>query len=334
MEVFYDPSANLNLAEFGVQIPLTDRRVEHVVKFLESKSITYHNHVGCEINISEELIRLVHDDSHCNKLFGNENAKEKVLAETFELYDDRGQANRYKKELARYPLHHLADRVMRQANGTLVAAVKALSSGRSFFLGGGFHHAMSFGGRGFCLLNDIVIASQYLRQNHQIAKIWVIDLDVHKGDGTAELAHKDRDLVTLSIHMASAWPLDSDEFDKNGKQNPWFIPSDIDIPIAENEEDQYLAKLKVGLEKLKSHGKPDFVFVVQGSDPYEKDQLESASLIKLTLEQMLARDLMVYQELEDLAVPHCHVMSGGYGVHAHEPFVEFFRALHGKSIWA
>src|SRR5690606_33375644 len=140
----------------------------------------------------------------------------------------------------------------------------ALEKGESFFLGGGFHHAMSFGGRGFCLLNDIVIAAKWISSQKNLSNIWVIDVDAHKGDGTAELTVNDENITTFSIHMADGWPLDEDSKDSNGNLKPWFLPSDVDIPIKENEEKIYLKKLEEGLLKLeKDFGPADLAIVVQ-----------------------------------------------------------------------
>src|SRR5690606_188347 len=149
-----------------------------------------------------------------------------------------------------------------------------------------------------------------------IESAWIIDVDAHKGDGSAELTKDNPYLSTLSIHMKSNWPLDSATHDEHNQLHPWFIPSTIDIPIASGEEDQYLQQLSQGLECLKKvHPQPSMAVVVLGADPYELDELPSAQGINLSLEQMLERDLLLFRFLQNKKVPTLYVMGGGYGAH-------------------
>src|SRR5690606_35847782 len=120
--------------------------------------------------------------------------------------------------------------VLFQCRGTLAAAFHAHSHGRAFFLGGGMHHAMSFAGRGFCLLNDIVLTLRKMQQSKLIKRALVIDVDAHKGDGTAQITAHDSSIVTMSMHMAKGWPIDG-----SLGPGPWDIPSDFDIPVRSEE---------------------------------------------------------------------------------------------------
>ena len=175
-------------------------------------------------------------------------------------------------------------------------------------------------GRGFCLVNDIIIAARHMQKEHNLKNIWVIDVDAHKGDGTAAIAKDDPSIITLSAHMKNGWPLDMGD----GSED-WHLPSDIDIPISPDEN--YLELLSSGLDKLKTFTKADLCIVIQGSDPYEKDELESSVLLKLTSDQMLERDKLVFNFLNDLGIPQAYVMAGGYGSCAHEPYIKFLKSL-------
>ena len=199
----------------------------------------------------------------------------------------------------------------------------ALKKNFSFFFGGGMHHAKKNYGEGFCIINDIVIAIKKLQANNKIKTAWIIDVDAHKGDGTAELTEHDDTIITLSIHMAKGWPLNSPKFNKAGIINPSFIPSNIDIPVAKNENDKYLEKLKKGLLKLEKYPKPGIAIIVLGSDPYEKDQLESSKDLKLTLRQMKNRDLLIYNFLKAHNLPQAYLMAGGYGEYSWEVYAQF-----------
>jgi acetoin utilization deacetylase AcuC-like enzyme len=185
------------------------------------------------------------------------------------------------------------------------------------------HHAQYDRGGGFCLVNDIVIAVRRLQAEGHIRQAWVIDLDAHKGDGTAALTADDDSITTLSIHMARGWPLDQPRVDEKGRPNPSFIPSDIDIPVGEHQTDRYNARLKEGLERLKRLSDADLSIVVSGADPYEADELPSTSGMALTLEQLMERDRMVYSFLTAAAVPAAYLMAGGYGKNSWRVYAQF-----------
>ena len=331
MKIFYDEASNLELHNFGITIPLTDRRVQRIIDFLDSAGIPKFpiDEIDSEFELSLRWLEEVHTPNYAKAVVSNDELTEKALIDTFELFDTDGKPNRYDPSESKYPLTELAKRSLRQVRGTVLAAEQALLDGGAFFLGGGFHHAMSFGGRGFCFVNDLVLAAKYIQKTHGIKQIWIIDVDVHKGDGTAELCCNDASIKTLSIHMGNGWPLDDEVRIPDYQAHPWYIPSDVDIPILNSEEDSYIERLEAGLEKLLETGEPDFIFIAQGSDPFEKDQLPSSSQIKLSEDQMLARDKLVWDLVKKLAVPHCYVMSGGYGDFSHIPFINFFKLVHG-----
>lgn len=87
-----------------------------------------------------------------------------------------------------FPLSaELVERELRIANGTILGCEKAFETGVSFNIAGGTHHAFSNRGEAFCMLNDQAIAAKYLLNKKLASKILIIDLDVHQGNGTAEI---------------------------------------------------------------------------------------------------------------------------------------------------
>lgn len=114
--------------------------------------------------------------------------------------------------------------------------------------------------------------------------------------------------------MKEGWPLDSSTHDEHGNLNPCFIESDVEIGIGKNEEALYL-------------GQPDLAIIVQGSDPYEKDQLPISGLLKLSQEQLLQRDMLVYHFLKERNIPQAYVMSGGYGEYSYEIYCQFLNEI-------
>lgn len=321
--ILYQADLHPRFLDYGIEIPIADDRASKTFETLQAlhpdlKSITFDPH----FKISRADLERAHCKEYVDKIFDNPTD---AVMESYELKDQEGKYHRFSPSDKTLPLSKLVEHKLHQASGTYQAASYALNSDQHFcfYLGGGMHHAMSFHGRGFCLVNDIVIAIRKLQSENKIKHAWVIDLDAHKGDGTAEITKDDPSITTLSIHMKDGWPLDDGDLSK-----PWHIPSDIDIAVAEGEEDLYLKKLQMGLAELEgTFSHPDLCIVVDGSDPYELDQLASSSLLKLSKEQMLERDMMVYRFLKNKLIPQTYVIAGGYGSHSWEIYFQFLNRI-------
>ncbi len=324
--VIYDPEEKVTLYEFGIQIPVSESRVTHTFEKLQAHRILggrikeWHIETVKEKITKTDLLR-VHSQEFVENLLSEELENEIIKA--YELIDSKGKYYRYNPGAARLPLTQLYETTLRKVSGTFQCCKVALEKGFCFYFGGGLHHAQREYGNGFCLLNDIVIAIRKLQAENAISNAWVIDVDVHKGDGTAALTVGDESVTTLSIHMAEGWPLDSKKYDDTGKLKRSFIPSDIDIPIAAGEEHTYVTKLEQGLRKLEILPKPDIAIVVSGADPYEKDELPSTKLLNLSLNQLKERDQLVYNFLKNNDIPRAYLMAGGYGDSSWEVYGQF-----------
>ncbi len=100
-----------------------------------------------------------------------------------------------------FPLtQHLVDREIIIANGTVECAFHALTYGVSMNIAGGTHHSFTNRGEGFCLLNDIAIAANELLFKNAVKRILVVDLDVHQGNGTAQIFRNEPRVFTFSMH--------------------------------------------------------------------------------------------------------------------------------------
>ena len=100
----------------------------------------------------------------------------------------------------------LVEREFIIAGGTVEGAMKSLESGLSFNIAGGTHHAYSTHGEAFCMLNDQAIAGRYLLDHQHAKKVLIIDLDVHQGNGTAEIFKKEDRVFTFSMHGQKNYP--------------------------------------------------------------------------------------------------------------------------------
>ena len=324
--ILYDPHLAIGMYPFGIQIPVKDSRARKTYGHLAS-----HPRLGpvrdrwlCS-TITDALMPEDLERAHCpryvQRLFGEEFEQE--LIRTYELIDEQGNYHRYDPAAASRPLADMRQWILTKASGTFQACRMALDSGFCFYFAGGMHHAQYDRGAGFCLINDIVVAIRRLQAEGRIRQAWVLDLDAHKGDGTAALTAEDASITTLSIHMARGWPLDQPQRDETGRPNPSFTPSDIDIPIGAGEDAVYNERLGKGLDQLAGFPPPGLAVVVSGSDPYEADELPSTGGLALTLEQLMTRDRLVYDFLQAAGVPAAYLMAGGYGEHSWRVYAQF-----------
>lgn len=326
--ILYNPECDLKFSEYGVEIPIVDDRAFKVFEALkeEDPSLSYFPLEKIPLLRREDL-ELAHNKDFIDRLYGSYADLEREILRCYELLDEKGHYHRYNPKKAKKDFTRAFDIVLKQAGLTYEAARTALQTGFCYFLGGGMHHAMSFGGRGFCLINDIVIALRKLQQEKKIKTAWVIDVDAHKGDGTAEITKMDKSIATLSLHMKEGWPLDS-----GSVRDPWFIPSNVDVGIDVGEEGIYLEELKAALNKLeKNYPHPDLAIVVNGADPFLADLLESTEKLKLTKEQLLERDKIIYEFLKVRSIPQAYVMAGGYGNRAWEIYMQFLQFVRKSS---
>jgi acetoin utilization deacetylase AcuC-like enzyme len=333
--ILYDTTITMSLAPFGILIPVRDSRATRTFDALSDHptigpDVERWHHPTITERLSREDLLRVHSPGYVQRLHSD--GLEAEILSTYELIAADGSYHRYAPETARYPLSRLFERMMRKAAGSAQCARLALAHGFCFYFGGGMHHAYRDYGSGFCLINDIVIAARKLKAEGLVQRVWIIDVDAHKGDGTAALTAEDGSIVTLSVHMASGWPLDGPRRLENGAPNPAFIPSDIDIPIETGEEPYYIDRLRSGLEKLERMDRADLAIVVDGADPFEGDELPSTSGLKLSLDQMLARDRLIYRFLRHRGVPAAFLMAGGYGDDVWQVYARFLTWVLGDAV--
>jgi acetoin utilization deacetylase AcuC-like enzyme len=309
------------LAEFGIEIPVLDTRATRTLDELQA-----HPTIGRRVTRNlitsrgealrrEDLLR-AHDPAYIERLANGDRIG--ALYEAYELLDEQGNYQRYSPAHAHYPLEELYEVMLTRASGTLHCMREALGAGFCFYFGGGFHHAHYDFGHGFCPINDVVIAARKMQAEGEIRSVWVIDSDAHKGDGTAAITRDDPSIRTLSIHMAKGWPLSRFPLTRGGRLHPSFIPSDIDIPISAGREAEYTDLLQEGLMQLDEYPRPDIAVVLFGADPYERDLLDSAKLLRLTMGQLQMRDSAIRSFLAERKIPSAYLMAGGYGPHSWE----------------
>lgn len=183
------------------------------------------------------------------------------------------------------------------ANGTVGCARFALEHGVAMNIAGGTHHAFTDRGEGFCLLNDIAIAAHDLLDHGLATKILVIDLDVHQGNGTAQIFRDDPRVFTFSMHGANNYPLIKES-------------SDLDIGLADGTANRfYLGILDYNLKNLLDQVEPDFLFFQSGVDILGTDKLGRLAVTRAGCRE---RDRMVLSLAKQYQIPIVASMGGGY----------------------
>ncbi|MDX1905088.1 MAG: histone deacetylase, partial [Thermonemataceae bacterium] len=191
----------------------------------------------------------------------------------------------------------LVQREITIAQGTIDCALYAQKYGIAMNIAGGTHHAFSNKGEGFCLLNDVAIASNYLISNNLAKNILIIDLDVHQGNGTAEIFQDNPAVFTFSMHGEKNYPLFKEK-------------SDLDIALPDGTDDKiYLYLLKTTLAQLIEAQQADFLFYISGVDVLSTDKLGRLSL---SINGAKERDKFVLETAKQYKIPLAISMGGGY----------------------
>ena len=276
MQIFYTDTFVLPLPE-GHKFPMT--KYERVRESLLSQNIVAPEHLQIpRAATSQELL-----DAHCPEYV------HRVLEGKLTDKETRRIGFPWSKAMV--------ERSLRSVGATLEATEAALKYGLGINLAGGTHHGFTDRGEGFCVFNDVVVASRQIQKQHQNSKILIIDCDVHQGNGTAAMTEEADSIFTFSIHGAKNYPYHK-------------YPSDLDIALPDGTGDEeYLQELEQALQNITARFEPDLVFYLAGADPYMHDRFGRLGLTKQGLQE---RDHCVFSWCEGHQIPLVITMAGGY----------------------
>jgi len=185
------------------------------------------------------------------------------------------------------------------SKGTVQCALYAQEYGIAMNIAGGTHHSFTNRGEGFCILNDFAIAANYLLHHQLAKKILIIDLDVHQGNGTAQIFRDQEAVFTFSLHGAKNYPVRKEK-------------SDLDIGLPDKTEDElYLKTVRETLPLLLDKVQPDFIFYLAGVDILATDKLGRLAVSRAGCKQ---RDKFVLELCKKNNIPVAISMGGGYSV--------------------
>ena len=188
--------------------------------------------------------------------------------------------------------------------GTIDACFLALNQGWAINIGGGFHHAHTDYGEGFCIYADIPIAIHKVL-NTVIPHtpnfiIMIIDLDAHQGNGSISILRDNPHVVFFDMYNKEAPPYE-DTLEQKINYN---------LPCLTGITDQeYLRVLRENLPLALDRTKPDLVIYNAGSDILQYDPLGHMNVSQAGL---WARDLFVFQCAQERHIPIAMTLAGGY----------------------
>jgi acetoin utilization deacetylase AcuC-like enzyme len=278
-QVFYiafDPVYILPLPE-GHRFPMI--KYELIPEQLIYEGLISEKNLVSPAKVQEDIILLCHEQGYWERLKNLQLSEAEIRRSGFPLSAG------------------LVERELRIAQGTINCCLYALEHQISFNVAGGTHHAGSNWAEGFCLLNDQAIAANYLLSKGLSSRILIIDLDVHQGNGTAEIFRNEERVFTFSMHADKNFPFRKEQ-------------SNLDIGLPDGTSDQeYLTLLLAHLNVLFAKHEPDFVFYLAGVDILSTDKLGK---LNISTKACKERDEMVLGFCKKLKIPVQVSMGGGY----------------------
>ncbi|CAK0806027.1 unnamed protein product [Prorocentrum cordatum] len=199
----------------------------------------------------------------------------------------------------------LVRRTRLEVAGTVLAARLALQRGLACHTAGGTHHAHRSWGSGYTILNDLAVAALLLLREGLVSRPLVCDLDVHQGDGTAEILAGEPRAFTFSVHCKDNFP-----FGFKGMSHLGADRSDLDVGLAAGTADQgYFGALEAHLPCALDLHRPDLVLYDAGVDVHADDGL---GRLGVSWGGLRRREDVVLEACLSRKIPIVCVIGGGY----------------------
>ena len=279
------------VAKIGDDHKFPINKFGELAKYLIKNNIVkkFHKPFAC----SEETLKRVHSEIYIKNVINKTLDQFTVKKIGFPLIDS------------------VVQRSLVATGGTVLASKLAIKNGVACNTAGGSHHANFEGGAGYCVFNDVAVAAQYLIDRGLAGRVLIVDLDVHQGNGSADIFKNNKNVFTFSMHSKTNYP---------AKKSI----SDLDVELEDNTEDaQYIKILKFYLNQLNQENF-DYVFYIAGVDIHFNDRLGK---LKVSDEGIKKRDEIVTENFFSKGVPLCGVLGGGYNKDF-EKLVELHSILH------
>ena len=279
------------IAKIGDDHKFPINKFSELANYLIKRKIVknFHKPYPC----SEETLKRAHSEIYIKNVINKTLDKESIKKIGFPLVDS------------------VVKRSLVATGGTVLASKLAIKNGIACNTAGGSHHANFEGGAGYCVFNDVAVGAQYLLDRGLAGRILIIDLDVHQGNGNADIFKDNRNVFTFSMHSKTNYP---------AKKSI----SNLDVELEDNTEDkEYIKILKFYLDQLNEENF-DYVFYIAGVDIHFNDRLGK---LKISDEGIRERDEIVTKNFFSKGIPLCGVLGGGYNKDFNK-LVELHSILH------
>lgn len=287
--VIYSPSYDLTVEVPESVHPVDIRKSSHVFNELVKRGLIQAGQEMAPERLNDSDLAAVHTPEHLQRLHDPAS-----LAKIFEV------AAVGRMAMADID-HEILDPMRYQAGGSVMAGEAALEHGWSINLGGGYHHASSDHGHGFCAIADVTLAVQSLRAKHpEIRNVMIVDLDAHQGDGYAKDFKDDPSVFIVDVYARNLFPKDEDAQERINVGQPMAL-------FASDAE--YLPVIERVLADADKDFAPDFIIYIAGTDILDGDRLGRASVSR---HGVIERDEMVFKYALDRQIPIAMLFGGGY----------------------
>ena len=170
------------------------------------------------------------------------------------------------------------------------------------------HHATPNRAMGFCLFNNIAIAAKYA-QNVGYKRVFIVDFDVHHGNGTQDIFYEDNTVFYFSTHQAFTFPGSGDPNEIGKGDGEGFT---FNYPLMPNSTDKDILDVYQNeLPKLIDNFNPDIILVSAGYDLHESDPL---AMLDITFDGIKEIVNIILSQKQD--IPKIFFLEGGYNTKA------------------
>ena len=168
------------------------------------------------------------------------------------------------------------------------------------------HHATPNRPMGFCMFNNVALAVRHAQRRHRIARVAVLDWDVHHGNGTQDIFYDDPSVLFISLHQYPFWPGTGARNERGNGPGEGFT---LNIPLpAGTDEVRYLRAFEEEVLPALSDFSPELLMISAGFDAHRDDPIGG---MKLT-EDSFAK----FTQLIKTGIPIVSVLEGGYNLDA------------------
>jgi len=138
------------------------------------------------------------------------------------------------------------------------------------------HHASRAAGSGFCLINNIAVAAEFLIREKKAERLAILDIDLHHGNGTQDIFYSRNDVLFISIHQYPLYPF-SGRLDDLGQGSG--LGYTLNFPMAPRSgDDAYLTVMNELILPVLESFSPEMILISYGFDAHWLDPLGGLNL--------------------------------------------------------